>query len=355
MLLPRSLEPFFIKQIMDYLALRVHTYKTKTVIMKKKLPVLLPLLLLIFLLLFPQTSLKGAKNGLLLWFNQVLPALWPCMILSQLCLNSGIWKKAEGSGDSEIGRLSHLSGCGWYIALLGLLCGIPMGAKMVHDFLVRRKITEYEARFLLIFCNQLSPAFLIEFVFADLFPEPGMRRIMVLSYYMSVFLLWFVGRWIFPFKGQMPLLSAQGYTSSELDCTEKKEASQTFCLSENLDTSIMNSLDTLMRIGGYILLFSVLAAVLQRLIHLSAVESGILVALLEITTGIGQLKVCTMPALLKGIVINSLCAFGGMSSLMQVTSMLKGTELPVHLCFIAKASQAVLTGLLTGLFFLFVL
>ena len=156
MLLPRSLEPFFIKQIMDYLALRVHTYKTKTVIMKKKLPVLLPLLLLIFLLLFPQTSLKGAKNGLLLWFNQVLPALWPCMILSQLCLNSGIWKKAEGSGDSEIGRLSHLSGCSWYIALLGLLCGIPMGAKMVHDFLVRRKITEHEARFLLIFCNQLS-------------------------------------------------------------------------------------------------------------------------------------------------------------------------------------------------------
>lgn len=323
--------------------------------MKQKFPVLFPLLLLVLFLIFPQDAQNGAKAGLLLWFNQVLPALWPCMILSQLCLRSGIWNTAEGKDNTATGKFSHLSVYGWYTALLGLLCGIPMGARMVHDFLIRNKIRKKEACFLLTFCCQLSPAFLIEYVYADTFPSSRMRCILLLSYYMSVFLMWFAGRWIFSDKRKKASETAPCCAACDSGDTTKKEVSKTFCLSENLDTSIMNSLDTLMRIGGYILLFSVLAAVLQRLIRLSAIHSGVLVALLEITTGIGQLKLCTMPALLKGIVINSLCAFGGMSSLMQVLSMLKGTGLPVRLCFIAKISQAILTGLLTGSLFLFVL
>ncbi len=45
---------------------------------------LLPILLLGLLLSFPDLSVRGASNGLLLWFNVVLPTLAPFIICTQM-------------------------------------------------------------------------------------------------------------------------------------------------------------------------------------------------------------------------------------------------------------------------------
>lgn len=323
--------------------------------MKKNVTGLTSILLLMLILLFPQTALQGASKGLLLWFNRIIPALLPCMMLTQLCMHSGILEKLTASDNNAVGNLCGLSGYGLYIALLGLLCGFPMGAKLVHDFYIEKKITKNEAGFLLTFCSQLSPAFLAEYVLTDVFEKVSLRRVMILSYYMSVFFLWLISRCIFrrfSFNGKM---KNQGYAGIACSEQTKKEVSQTFCLSENLDTSIMNSLDTILRVGGYMILFSVLAAGLKKNLQISETGNSILVSLLEITTGLEQMASCPLSPLLKGILINSLCAFGGLSSLMQVLGALKGTELPVRICFIAKAGQAILTALMTGLLLFFVL
>lgn len=321
--------------------------------MKRLLTGLFSLIVLILVLVFPQVALKGASEGLLLWFNRIVPALLPCMILTRLCIQSGILEKSVFSDGNRPGKISGLSGYGLYTGLLGLLCGFPMGAKLVNDFYSAEKISRKEATFLLAFCNQISPAFLMEYVLTDHFAGESIRRSVLLCYYMSLLVFWFICRCFFCRFGYRPAtekaweVSASAYT--------KKEASQTFFLSENLDTSIMNSLETILRIGGYIILFSVLAAGLQYFLHMSAVADSILVSLLEITTGLGQIENCNLSPALKSVIINSLCAFGGFSSLMQVCGVLRGTDLPVRVCFIAKAGQAMLTGLLTGLFLFLVL
>ena len=323
--------------------------------MKKTVTGLTSLLLLILILLFPQTALQGASKGLLLWFNRIIPALLPCMILTNLCIHSGMLEKLTVSDNNAAGYVTGLSGYGLYTALLGLLCGFPMGAKLVHDFYMEKKITQNEAGFLLTFCSQLSPAFLAEYVLTDSFAEASLRPMMLLCYYMSIFLLWIIGRCIFHRFFKDENVRKKSCAGVHLGGQTKKEVSQTFCLSENLDTSIMNSLETILRIGGYIILFSVLAAGLEHILRISETGSSILVSLLEITTGLEQIESCSLSTLQKGILINSLCAFGGLSSLMQVSGVLKGTELPVRICFIAKAGQAALTALMTGLLFFFVL
>lgn len=312
-------------------------------------------LFVITILFFPDLAFQGAAKGLLLWFNRIVPALLPCMILTQLCIHSKILEKLTKNSGQTPGRFSGLSGYGLYTALLGILCGFPMGARLVHDFYAEKKISRKEAMYLLTFCSQLSPAFLREYVFADPVGSEKLCTLLLLSYYMTVLFLWFIPRWLFrnrnaervPGKNTMDSCSASKYT--------KKEATQTFCLSENLDTSIMNSLETILRIGGYIILFSVLAAILQQLPCFSEMQKSIFVSVIEITTGLEQLKTISLMPKLKGILFNSLCAFGGMSSLMQVCGVLKGSGLPVYLCFAAKACQAVLTCLVTGLLFFFVL
>ena len=117
----------------------------------------------------------------------------------------------------------------------------------------------------------------------------------------------------------------------------------------------MNSLETILRIGGYILLFSVLAAIVQGIAPFSQTVRSILVSVFEITTGLGQLQACRLNAVVKSILFNSLCAFGGLSSLMQVCGMLRETGLPVRVCIMAKLGQGALTALITGLLFFFVL
>lgn len=325
------------------------------------------LLLLITILIFPETALAGAAQGLLLWFNRVVPALLPCMALTQLCIRSGLLEKIISGGANKPGQISHLTGYGIYTAVLGLLCGFPMGAKLVHDFYMDKKLSRREALLLLSFCSQLSPAFLTGYVLADDLLWKSYRYLIILSYYMSVLSLWFLISRIIPrcpescAEDNILLSSASSHTVKKdpqehvLIRPAKKEVSRTFCLSENLDTSIMNSMDTILRIGGYIILFSVLAAVSSHCLPMPPVIAGSCISLIEITSGLEQLNACTLSPILRPVLTNTLCAFGGVSSLLQVCGVLKGTDLPVQICFIAKAGQALLTGLFTGLFLFFVL
>ena len=57
--------------------------------MKKSILPVIPVLILIFLLMHPAQSFEGAKSGLLLWFNVVLPTLLPFMLCSSLLVAWG--------------------------------------------------------------------------------------------------------------------------------------------------------------------------------------------------------------------------------------------------------------------------
>ena len=56
--------------------------------MKQTLMTAETLILFALIILFPGVILEGAQAGLLLWFNTVLPALLPFLILSNLLLGS---------------------------------------------------------------------------------------------------------------------------------------------------------------------------------------------------------------------------------------------------------------------------
>lgn len=54
-----------------------HSIRT---LMKKSILPVIPVLILILLLMRPALAFDGAKSGLLLWFNVVLPTLLPFML-----------------------------------------------------------------------------------------------------------------------------------------------------------------------------------------------------------------------------------------------------------------------------------
>ena len=318
--------------------------------MKKTLTGLFAVLSLLFVLCFPRQAMDGASEGLLLWFNQLIPALFPCMLLTQLLLASGLLDRL-GTRCTAPGRLTELSGNGLYVAILGMLCGCPMGAKLTTDFYRTGRIGRTEALRLLCFTSQLSPAFLIDFVAYNSFSDPLCQKLLLTSYYMSPGLMLLFVRYLFRNPSKASARHANRISFS--DVHQQKEVSQIPEVQGNLDTSITNSISTIARLGGYIILFSVIASGFRYLSPLPTKANCIVLCTVEITTGIQQLQSNLWPLLPKAVLLNSLCAFGGLCGMMQVQSVLRGSTLQLSVYIAAKLIQALLTAICTAVLFLF--
>ena len=88
----------------------------------------------------------------------------------------------------------------------------------------------------------------------------------------------------------------------------------------------MNGFETLTRLGGYIMLFSMAASALKRLPFPEMLRT-VLTGFTEITNGISLLPQSGMPQNIQYLLAMTFTAFGGLSGLAQTSSMTKGCGL----------------------------
>ena len=91
------------------------------------------LILMILLLCFPNLCLHAAQNGLLLWFNKVLPSMLPFMIFINILVPLNGLQGFISHCTPLAQRLWHLPGESFFAFLMGVLAGYPMGAKVVKN------------------------------------------------------------------------------------------------------------------------------------------------------------------------------------------------------------------------------
>ena len=148
---------------------------------------LLSIFLFALMLLFPADTLSGASAGLLLWFQTVLPTLLPAMILADYLIRVGADRYISRLAARPFGLLFGVSPQGAYAVLVGFLCGYPMGAKTSASLLSEERIDRREASYLLSFCNQPSPMFLIGFLCLSLLQTPEGGAALVLPMLAGVY------------------------------------------------------------------------------------------------------------------------------------------------------------------------
>ena len=307
--------------------------------MKKKVTAGVILLILLFLLCFPAEALSASQKGLKLWLETLMPALLPFMILTGILIHTeGITKIVQPIAPF-FKVVFGLSPGGTYVFLLGLLCGYPMGAKLCADLYYSGKISRQEANYLLTFCNNPSPAFLISYV-CGICLKGKVKISVVLGILVasSLFCMIFF-RVCFSFRNgkdsfcdyvENPSVRSGGY---------------------NIDTAIMNGFETITRLGGYILLFSVGAAGLRHFWPFSLEGRYVFLGFTELTTGLYGLAGSPFPYGLRFLLALCMSAFGGLCILAQTKSVL-GKDLSFPLYASAKCMNAVITAILI-LFFYF--
>lgn len=317
------------------------------IIIKKILTPAGILFLLLFLLTYPQESLSAAQDGMKLWLNTLLPTLLPFLILTGLLIRTDCIEKALSPFRNFWRILFGLSPSGAYAFLLGMLCGYPMGAKLASDLYSCGKISKREAEYLLTFANQPSPAFLTTYLaqicLGQKISAGEIWGILLLAD--AACMLFF--RFLIFHGHTRSGNSSPSETSSGRQITLKKETSTASSPGSIIDVSIMNGFETITRLGGYILLFSLISACIRHCWKWSADLCSLILGTMELTTGLHQIALSDLPFEIQYPASMALTAFGGCCIMAQTRSVTDK-----RLSFLPFLSAKCLNSLLTFLFVL---
>lgn len=352
---------------------------------------LFPVLALGLLLFSPNLAREGASRGLLLWYQVILPTLAPFMICTQAVVALGGVELLMAPVRPFFNSLFGLSPSGSYVLLCGLLCGCPLGAKLCADFKRRGTISAREAKVLLAICNHPSPMFLLGYVRSQL-PVPVSPVLLLTCLYLPVLPLSVLARKIYGYETSGPARAVDGYQKAK-DNTyiasndSQRSESSARKMPDNrhkirihaqeaanrgqksptprpsFDTILLSTCETLVLIGGYLMLFSILAVWIGQLTFLPPRFQAVLAGLTEITSGVSH--ICRVfplsdgPGMAAHPVLEILrhdplpaviatVALGGFSGLAQTKSVMKNAGLSVRHYLGWKILHATLSCVILG-------
>ncbi len=319
---------------------------------KKYFFTVLFLLFTLTLILFSSTNLSAAQNGLKLWANSVLPTLFPFFIATELLCRTNFVQILGKFLNKFMKPVFNVPGESAIAIIMGIISGYPVGAKVVCNLYDNKICSKSEAERLLAFTNNSGPIFILGSVGVSLLGNVELGKILLISHILSSFIVGFIFRF---WKRDQVDLTFRNYKS------ESKELIRVSNLGEILGDAIKKSISTILLIGGFVVLFSVVVSILSSLEILTNLayflakfgipydlSLSILTGIIELTNGIQVASTAYLafpvPCLLT---CSFLLGFGGLSVLLQVFSIIAKSKLSIKSYFYGKTLQGILAVFLT--------
>ena len=303
--------------------------------MKKKLSIFIIMLFILFILIYPQDCVKAAANGLILWYENILPALLPFTIFSNILIQSGYLDDMIYAAGPVLDRLFFHHPQAAYPIIAGFCFGFPIGSNTTADLLREKKLTLQEANILCAMCNNISPVFVSSYL---LLSSLGLYNRTFATYAILYLPPLLTGLFLLRLTKALP--------------AKKNPASVSNLNFQIIDAGIMNGFETLLKLGGYIMLFSLLSQMCLRLAGTNEAAFLCLTGITEITNGIhaiAQSAFC--PSAWKYPLVIGITAFGGLSGLAQTASMVKGTGISMRFYVGFRLVQTAISAVLAAVLF----
>lgn len=276
------------------------------------------LLILLGMLFHVPIVINGAHTGLELWYESVLPSILPFMIITSLLL-----QQVKGKG----------------ICYLGLFCGLPVGANLINQQLATEQISLSSANALLCICNITSPMFISGYILNQTFQQqvPGWKFFLII--YLPLLLYWLLQFCKNRFRNQLK----KNNTSSKntfMEASKPASITQTHhsdsgFTSKPFEAILKHSLQVILMVGVYIMLFCILIQFLLHYLPSQALVPRLLTGTLEITNGIHLFMQLPISMQQKTALIAGLTSFGGICSILQTKSVLTNNGLSIiHYTFV---------------------
>lgn len=250
--------------------------------------------ILFLLLLFHNQVLSGASKGLLLWYQILIPSLFPFILITALFIQQNSYLLFA----RKCYPIFRKRSIDFTILFFGLLCGFPLGGIIANYFVENGCIIKSRAQALLPLCSFASPMFLILYIYEFVLENKVPLFIFLISIY-------------------LPPLIAYSFLpkENETHCQYTKLKSQ----AKKDSDPFSSATHTIVIIGIYVMLFSILNEIL-----LSNIKNHNLyfpIAFLEITNGLKILKQAYYKSNFFLPFIGMLTSFGGLCTMFQLHSI----------------------------------
>lgn len=262
----------------------------------------------LYLLFFPENALESTRAGLLLWYHSVLPVLFPFMLVSSLLLKFGLMEHVPARLTRPFEKILGVSVHGAFAVLIGFLCGFPMGAKITSDLQAEGKISEREAHYLYGFVNNVSPAFLLSYVSVSQMGLPQYKLLFLMNILGTALLYGYV----------TSKNLRKGNSVSQPVVLHALDLAGTY---EIIDSCIYGAVLNTVKLGVYITVFKIISDAVLAVLPSGNPILLFLGASIEVTGGVHLLAVSQLSVHVKFVLVNALCAFGGLSALAQTVSI----------------------------------
>ena len=205
----------------------------------------------ISLILFSKSNISAVKSSINICINNVIPSLLPFFIATEL-LNKTDIPKIFGNLFHKIMRpVFNVPGIGAYALFMGMMCGYPVGAKIVTDFRKNNLCTKEEAERLITFTNNSGPLFILGTVGITLFFDTGIGLLLLFTHILSSLTVGFIFRFWKRKRNSNNTVSLSNNISFN-------------SLGEMLSTSILSGIKSVVMICGFVIFFSIVLSILKN-------------------------------------------------------------------------------------------
>ena len=256
---------------------------------------------LVILILFGNTAIEGAKNGINICLQTVIPSLFPFLFLSSIL--TGSLSATGHQRSSVVCRLYSIPKGSQGILLTGLLGGYPVGAKCVGDAVSQSKLSPADAERMIVFCNAIGPSFLFGMI-GSIFTQNWVPWCLWCIHLLS-------GIYVARLSGTSDLSVVQIVTSH----------------TQSIPQQLKQAIRVMSEICSWVILMRIVITVLRQLClyHLPAFSLVLITGILEISNGciaLTEVGNIGLRFILSAVFLN----FGGLCVALQTLSVSGGIK-----------------------------
>lgn len=287
------------------------------------------------MLLNSKIIILSVGNSLEVWKNNLFPTLFPFFIISNLLISYGFIEILANIFNTPIKHLFKCSPNSSFIILMSMISGIPSNAKYIKDLLSENKISLKEANKLILFTHFSNPLFILGTI----------GNIYLNNYKLGIFILisHYVTNLILGITLRIKDTSQEEKEKNLMLNNLKGNNNFGKVLSKSLNTSI----DTILLILGVITFFNILTTIISESLNIkNLLIKSIITSIFEMTSGLNLLRLTNISLRLKTILMTMIISFGGLSTHMQVISILDNKKIRYFPYLIFRIIHALLSGII---------
>ena len=289
---------------------------------RKKLIFIFSILVLIFILIFPDVARDGIVRGLLICTNIIIPSLFPFMVCISVISKCNLSLKFKLL-DNIVNFLFGQNCVIFLTFVLSLIGGYPIGAKLINELITEKSIDQKSANIMLSYCVNAGPAFIISAIGCGVFNSQKTGIILYVAHVISSLFIAIISRF--------SLKKSCLYNNNIIKISNKNI----------FVSSIYDATKNIINICSFVIFFSCINSCVEYVLNIVPIINYVS-PLLEITSSISKHKNVYLTSFLLG--------FSGISVWFQIFAISSNIKIKYFRFILCRILHGTFSLLLTKIF-----